>query len=41
MTGRYLERLAGSLGEAGVPGDLHVMMSNGGVASAAQAARRP
>ena len=41
LTGRYLERLAGSLGEAGVPGDLHVMMSNGGVASAAQAARRP
>ena len=33
LTGRYLERLAGSLGEAGVPGDLHVMMSNG-VASA-------
>ena len=41
VTGRYLERLADSLRAAGVPGDLHVMMSNGGVASAAQAARRP
>lgn len=40
-TGNYLERLAASLGENGVPGELHVMMSNGGVASAAQAARRP
>ncbi len=41
VTGRYLERLAASLHEAGIPGELHVMMSNGGVASAAQAARRP
>ena len=41
LTGRYLERLAKSLREAGVPGELHIMMSNGGVASAAQAARRP
>lgn len=41
LTGRYLERLASSLREAGIPGELHVMMSNGGVASAAQAARRP
>ncbi len=41
VTGRYLERLAESLREAGVPGELHIMMSNGGVASAAQAARRP
>ena len=40
-TGRYLERLGAALTEMGVPGDLHVMMSNGGVASAAQAARRP
>jgi N-methylhydantoinase A len=40
-TGRYLERLSGSLGEMGVPGELHVMMSSGGVASAAQAAERP
>ena len=40
-TGRYLERLSAALGQIGVPGDLHVMMSNGGVASAAQAARRP
>lgn len=41
VTGRYLERLAASLHDAGIPGELHVMMSNGGVASAAQAARRP
>jgi len=41
LTGRYLERLVSSLRDAGVPGELHVMMSNGGVASAAQAARRP
>jgi N-methylhydantoinase A len=41
VTGSYLERLAASLQAAGVPGELHVMMSNGGVASAAQAARRP
>ena len=40
-TGRYLERLSDALREIGVPGDLHVMMSNGGVASATQAARRP
>jgi N-methylhydantoinase A len=40
-TGRYLERLGAALSEIGVPGDLHVMMSNGGVASAAQAALRP
>jgi len=41
VTGRYLERLAASLRDAGIAGELHVMMSNGGVASAAQAARRP
>jgi N-methylhydantoinase A/oxoprolinase/acetone carboxylase beta subunit len=40
-TGRYLERLAGALRERGVPGDLHVMMSNGGVARAEGAAERP
>ena len=40
-TGRYLARLESALAEEGVPGKLHVMMSNGGVASAAQAARRP
>ena len=40
-TGRYLERLAEALRELGVPGELHVMMSNGGVASAEQAAQRP
>jgi N-methylhydantoinase A len=40
-TGRYLERLTGALAGEGVDGKLHVMMSNGGVASAEQAARRP
>jgi N-methylhydantoinase A/oxoprolinase/acetone carboxylase beta subunit len=40
-TGRYLERLAGALAGEGVPGKLHVMMSNGGVASAETAARKP
>jgi N-methylhydantoinase A/oxoprolinase/acetone carboxylase beta subunit len=40
-TGRYLERLAGALAAEGVPGKLHVMMSNGGVASAENAAKRP
>jgi N-methylhydantoinase A/oxoprolinase/acetone carboxylase beta subunit len=40
-TGRYLERLAGALAGEGVPGNLHVMMSNGGVASAETAAQKP
>ncbi len=40
-TGRYLERVAGALAGEGVGGKLHVMMSNGGVASAETAARRP
>jgi N-methylhydantoinase A len=40
-TGRYLGRLETALADEGVPGKLHVMMSNGGVASAAQASRRP
>jgi N-methylhydantoinase A len=40
-TGRYLARLAGALEGEGVGGDLHVMMSNGGVASAEAAAERP
>jgi N-methylhydantoinase A len=40
-TGRYLERLAGALADEGVPGKLHVMMSNGGVALADSAARKP
>lgn len=40
-TGRYLERLSGALASEGVPGELHVMMSNGGVASVATAAERP
>jgi N-methylhydantoinase A len=40
-TGRYLERLAGALTDEGVPGRLHVMMSNGGVAPADSAARKP
>jgi N-methylhydantoinase A len=40
-TGRYLERLGGALGEQGVAGELHVMMSNGGVAGVRQASARP
>ncbi|HEX6130816.1 MAG TPA: hydantoinase/oxoprolinase family protein, partial [Actinomycetota bacterium] len=40
-TGRYLERLAAGLEEEGVAGDLHVMMSSGGVASSEAAAERP
>ncbi|HEY1366323.1 MAG TPA: hydantoinase/oxoprolinase family protein [Gaiellaceae bacterium] len=40
-TGSYLERLADALAARGVPGKLHVMMSNGGVASAEAAARKP
>jgi N-methylhydantoinase A len=40
-TGRYLQRLAAALAGEGVPGKLHVMMSNGGVASAETAARKP
>ena len=37
----YLDRLAGGLEEEGVHGELHVMMSNGGVASVHAAAERP
>ena len=40
-TGRYLERLSGALAAEGVPGKLHVMMSNGGVASVETAAQKP
>ena len=40
-TGRYLERLATGLEGHGVRGDLHVMMSSGGVASSQAAAERP
>jgi len=40
-TGRYLDRLARSLGELGVASDLHVMMSNGGIASVRAAAEKP
>src|SRR5882672_1938242 len=40
-TGRYLERLSGALAREGVPGKLHVMMSNGGVASVETAAQKP
>ena len=40
-TGRYLERLAGALRAEGVTSGLHVMMSNGGVASARMAAEKP
>jgi N-methylhydantoinase A/oxoprolinase/acetone carboxylase beta subunit len=40
-TGKYLERLGSGLAEEGVAGDLHVMMSSGGVASVQAAAERP
>jgi N-methylhydantoinase A len=40
-TARYLDRLATSLAREDVGGHLHVMMSNGGVASAPAAAERP
>ena len=40
-TGNYLERLATALEGEGVKGDLHVMMSSGGVASVHTAAERP
>jgi N-methylhydantoinase A len=39
--GRYLERLSGALARERVPGKLHVMMSNGGVASVETAAQKP
>jgi len=37
----YIERLDGGLGEAGLAADLHVMCSNGGVATAETVGRRP
>jgi N-methylhydantoinase A len=40
-TGKYLDRLATSLQSEGVEGELHVMMSSGGVASVHTAAERP
>lgn len=40
-TGSYLDRLATSLEREGVEGELHVMMSSGGVASVRTAAERP
>jgi N-methylhydantoinase A/oxoprolinase/acetone carboxylase beta subunit len=40
-TGAYLERLASALEREAVPGDLHVMMSSGGLASVRSAAERP
>jgi N-methylhydantoinase A len=40
-TGDYLKRLAAGLQRAGVRSDLHVMMSNGGLASVQSAAERP
>jgi N-methylhydantoinase A len=40
-TGRYLGRLAEGLREVGVDGRLAIMRSNGGLASAAEAAARP
>ncbi len=38
---RYVSALEGALGEAGFEADLHVMGSNGGVATAAMVAERP
>ena len=40
-TANYLERLETALESQGVDGDLHVMMSSGGVASVQTAAQRP
>jgi N-methylhydantoinase A len=40
-TARYLEGLSGALAHERVPGKLHVMMSNGGVASVETAAQKP
>ena len=40
-TGSYLDRLATALDGEGVAGELHVMMSSGGVACARTAAERP
>lgn len=40
-TGNYLDRLATALKGEGVQGELHVMMSSGGVASVRTAAERP
>jgi N-methylhydantoinase A/oxoprolinase/acetone carboxylase beta subunit len=40
-TANYLERLETALESQGVDGDLHVMMSSGGVASVRTAAQRP
>jgi N-methylhydantoinase A/oxoprolinase/acetone carboxylase beta subunit len=37
----YVERLDGGLGKAGLAADLHVMCSNGGIATAATVARSP
>jgi N-methylhydantoinase A/oxoprolinase/acetone carboxylase beta subunit len=37
----YVGRLEASLGEEGIPAELHVMCSNGGVATAATVARSP
>ena len=39
--GTYLDRLEAALEEEGVAGELHVMMSSGGVASVRSAAERP
>lgn len=39
--GKYLDRLATALASEGVEGELHVMMSSGGVASVRTAAERP
>lgn len=41
LTGQYLDRLTGALGDIGISAELHVMTSNGGLASAEQASERP
>lgn len=41
IAGRYVEALAAALDEAGVTAPLHLMQSNGGVATATAAARMP
>jgi N-methylhydantoinase A len=41
LAGRYLKRLADHLNESGIEGPLHIMLSNGGVATADVAASLP
>ena len=41
VTGRYIRRFAGALEEAGVPAQLRLMTSSGGMVAPAEACRRP